>query len=984
MNYLKKIYHRVNLFYIIVLFLISFSCENNLILHIENDNQNTVITTKPSGKYIDITGRFTTQEEKSSGVRNAIPTPGSNKNTIRYYAKAIPEEEGVEVVFGTVNVENKTFTITGIKLGITWTVEVGMEVRISAPDEREIWARAFYDVSESKKFTETDYVINKNFILQPDTSKTGSIDLDMILDSSIATVSISLSDENQKAKWEAALAKDANHIISTSKIKVSNIPSGSYELNISFYNVNGSYPVYTTTQTINVISGMVTDTWCSNGSALISSAGEFKLTSDIITSYIDSCIYVGQNAAATSIGVHASNLNEGRAYSPLATFSEAVNRITNFGAKKDYKIFISGNIQEFAALSLQKEKASSITIRGLNGLDENNFPKDSIDGGNKSSALSINAEAIPVNIINLQITGGNSSCLGIGSSSTVSLNGGVVIGNTTAEPETRTNVGIVNTGSLTINGAKILGNKTGISSYGENSCLEIAGATISNNSVAGITIGNDDETPVTFKISGNVNMPYVPDDTETTENNIIDLRGGSFITVCGAISCDKPIVFSTSGTTLARGNPVVQADNVNIKDLTPYKDCFVPLQQGWNLRLSSDKKALSFDYPFYVAGRETYHTCQTAGSDDSSADGSISAPFATIKKAIELINSMNDSNQNYTILIDGEILSTWYYDSTRSENISIGQDIGGEIKARSLTITGANALVNNQPVDIISGYVDAEHNPARALTITTTVPVSLEKLKITNGLADLGGGIYYIGGSEGSLTLGNDVLITLNNANNTGGGVYCKGNLNVKGNVDISFNGETNLYLVDGKRINVTNALKNGDKNARIGVSIENDPNPSAPVQITNNYSNYSSGQSPDTYFFGDKWNITQGGAGEVYLASTGGGISVAPNYENITIGINQTIASASAATKEFTFIATAEDDEGNTVDVEIGSGEGKVSITDMIVTYHGETVPESYYTKGTSSITFGNSLPEGHYTITLSAVYNGRNYSAEFGVNIL
>ena len=64
-----------------------------------------------------------------------------------------------------------------------------------------------------------------------------------------------------------------------------------------------------------------------------------------------------------------------------------------------------------------------------------------------------------------------------------------------------------------------------------------------------------------------------------------------------------------------------------------------------------------------------------------------------------------------------------------------------------------------------------------------------------------------------------------------------------------------------------------------------------------------------------------------------------------------------------------------------------------MMVTYHGETVPETvpgsnpvirYYTKGTSSITFNSSLPAGHYTITLSAVYNGRNYSTGFEVDIL
>ena len=68
------------------------------------------------------------------------------------------------------------------------------------------------------------------------------------------------------------------------------------------------------------------------------------------------------------------------------------------------------------------------------------------------------------------------------------------------------------------------------------------------------------------------------------------------------IEISRPVTINGNGYTIdAKGQArilYVQADNVNIKDLTPYKDCFVPLQQGWNLRLSSDKIALSFDSPF--------------------------------------------------------------------------------------------------------------------------------------------------------------------------------------------------------------------------------------------------------------------------------------------------------------------------------------------------------------------------------------------------
>ena len=312
----------------------------------------------PVERYVDISGRYTTRgtipsellasmesyEEFRGEVRgfsrSAIPTPGSDKNQIRYYAKATASEE-VEVR-GTVNATERTFAIPHLKIGPQWTVEVGMEVLQGTDDEgHEIWTRCLYAVSEPKTFNESDFVLSSSLILLPDTNGHGAVELNMTIDSTagLSGLVIKLDDEEQRNKWNAALAADTSKEIEPTKIKVSNVPSGVYDLTLQFM-AGGTYPVYTTTQTINVINGMTTDSWKSDGTGLITSSGTgttFNLTSDIISEYVDSCIYVGANLASASV----SNNNEGKAYSPLATLQEAINRISSANQSRHYTSFVS-------------------------------------------------------------------------------------------------------------------------------------------------------------------------------------------------------------------------------------------------------------------------------------------------------------------------------------------------------------------------------------------------------------------------------------------------------------------------------------------------------------------------------------------------------------------------------------------------------------------------------------------------------------------
>ena len=185
---------------------------------------------------------------------------------------------------------------------------------------------------------------------------------------------------------------------------------------------------------------------------------------------------------------------------------------------------------------------------------------------------------------------------------------------------------------------------------------------------------------------------------------------------------------------------------------------FALSDDDWETKLSASN-SITIDAPIYVA----------EASASEVRNGTKSNPFATIADAISAINELNASTTDYTILIKGELKST--LDGTTPVGQKIYDENNTAIKAKSITIKGASGLnESGEPQDVITGKINDSDKQARPLTIATSVPVIIENLKFTGGLADEGGGIY-IGGS-GKVNLANGVKVCGNTANNYGGGVY--------------------------------------------------------------------------------------------------------------------------------------------------------------------------------------------------------------------
>jgi len=157
----------------------------------------------------------------------------------------------------------------------------------------------------------------------------------------------------------------------------------------------------------------------------------------------------------------------------------------------------------------------------------------------------------------------------------------------------------------------------------------------------------------------------------------------------------------------------------------------------------------------YVNPDATYHY----GSSSEYGLSSLAEAVSVIKE------SSGNVRPNWTIKLHGTL--------TGAQVIS--NDVYSD--ATSVTIEGTSDLVNDIPQDGVDAGFTTATEDGTALSVTTTVPVTLKRLKITGGNNSgtgsvQGGGLYVADGAK--VTLEEDVLITKNAAAN-GGGIYNEG-----------------------------------------------------------------------------------------------------------------------------------------------------------------------------------------------------------------
>ncbi|MBB5219961.1 hypothetical protein HNP77_002350 [Treponema rectale] len=651
------------------------------------------------------------------------------------------------------------------------------------------------------------------------------------------------------------------------------VDSGSYEVTFNFYDED-SILLYSTVQTVNVFDNLLTNTWVSDGSGIINESGDFSLTSALITQFARTTLYVGQTAAATKLKITANDTSgTGSVYSPLKTLDVAIKKIIASGdGTKDYKIFISGEVTGNSSLTPPvASKARSISICGLNGLDEQGNPKDALIGDGSDTVLNVMTSASLKDIVikggttglSVGLTGttvtiesgvlitGCSRGVNIYGSGKLKMKGGKISGNTgtqgggvklssgagfdfedgeisgneaVVDPEDSYSgegggVYVESGCSFTMTGGTIKSNKAvrGAGIYNSASSSSITDGTITENEASEQGGGICNTSNSSFTITGGeiskntspsggailVNYAtlvlsddaYIPSGDKkgkhgAGKNDICLEKNGShdsYITVAdGLLKHTESAPVAVSLDELKRGKTVIIAqDGVleTLPDDIEKKFVLTSAADGWESFLSSDKKSLRLNLPIYVAGKD-YKKCSANGSDDEGT-GLKSAPFATISKALSL---MNDKDVDYIVAIDGEVPGAQTIPST------LKNDGNGTYNARSVVICGATG----NTTDILNGGFTQTSN-GTTLKILTGVPVIIKKIKITGGYAassSAGGGGLYV---NGDVTLSEGALVYGNYTASCGGGIYNDSkNLTIESGAEISGNHEKGVSNCGG------------------------------------------------------------------------------------------------------------------------------------------------------------------------------------------
>ena len=142
---------------------------------------------------------------------------------------------------------------------------------------------------------------------------------------------------------------------------------------------------------------------------------------------IDAPIYV-KNSGNDDTGT-------GTKQNPYKTLEKACGQLSDGGV--DYTIYVDGELTGVQVIpdTVTLENAKSVTVQGVNGLDDSGVPKDKINGNNSGSALTIKS-GVSVTINELAITGGKAGRGGginIASDTTVVLDGGTAVSGNSGE-----------------------------------------------------------------------------------------------------------------------------------------------------------------------------------------------------------------------------------------------------------------------------------------------------------------------------------------------------------------------------------------------------------------------------------------------------------------------------------------------------------------------------------------------------------------------
>lgn len=342
---------------------------------------------------------------------------------------------------------------------------------------------------------------------------------------------------------------------------------------------------------------------------------------------------------------------------------------------------------------------------------------------------------------------------------------------------------------LEMNGGKIFGNKATVSNSTKEACAGVfiprdchftmtGGEIYDNNATCSVNgggiLGGAVYVQGEFNLSGTAKIKYGVEDPDTHAVS----KGKGKNDICIFQNYNHPIILSDNLSSHTENDPIginlndwkrgvsilSATDNFTISDDLQKKfKLTAPDDDGWLKYISSNSKSVTINAPIYVGMKPDG---VTAGLDANS--GTRSEPFATLSRACQ---EMTDASVDYIINVNKTVSGRQTIPNTISNDASDGKDY----HAKSITISGVTGSSGTSP-DQINAGLSAETENGSALTINGSLPVTIEKLKITGGWTSGNGGGIKADNGENRLSLGDGVHITGNQAQ-YGGGVYIGNNV---------------------------------------------------------------------------------------------------------------------------------------------------------------------------------------------------------------
>lgn len=142
----------------------------------------------------------------------------------------------------------------------------------------------------------------------------------------------------------------------------------------------------------------------------------------------------------------------------------------------------------------------------------------------------------------------------------------------------------------------------------------------------------------------------------------------------------------------------------------------------------------------------------SAAGDNDSGNGTSRLPYKTLQKAVEAINTVGLSTEDWTIYVSGTV----------EGNVKMTSSAIGTLQAKTLTICGRTGSTT----DILQG-----DGTTAVVMVNVPATVTMQSLTITGGSYTMGGGLH-VGNESAVVTIGDDVVITgnTNSSESYGGG----------------------------------------------------------------------------------------------------------------------------------------------------------------------------------------------------------------------